>query len=56
MHSMTGFGRGAVLEGVGAEPGFVPPRATVAEGSVTVGPYGIALLWSTGPLGFAHEN
>ena len=42
--------RGAVLEGVGAEPGFVPPRATtVAAGSVRVGPYGIALLWSTEP-------
>ena len=35
-----------VLEGVGAEPGFAPPvtRALRADGSLELGPFGVALV------------
>ena len=38
---------GTVLEGVGPEPGYVPPRAVRvgAEGQLAVGAYGVAILW-----------
>merc|ERR1712060_926180 len=36
---------GAVLEGVGLEPGFVPPREVMVEEGIVIGPYGVALMW-----------
>ena len=38
---------GVLLEGVGPEPGFVPPRAVQVSpsGALAMGPYGVAVLW-----------
>eukprot|EP01051_Picozoa_sp_SAG22_P013849 SAG22_NODE_1605_length_4014_cov_1.785696_3_plen_451_part_01 len=38
---------GAVVEGVGSEPGFVPPSAVVVSGDLKLGPLGVAVLWET---------
>ena len=47
--SLAGLGSGGtalVLEGVGAEPGFSKPvnRTIGADGRLTLGPFGIALV------------
>lgn len=42
----AGGGTFTVLEGVGPEPGWVPPRAgqITSDGTVEMGPYGIAIV------------
>ena len=40
---------GALLEGVGTEPGFVPPRQVHQQSEdepLVMGAYGVALLWA----------